>query len=123
MTAKARRTGPLVVAGPRQRVVPPFTRNRIGSVERPTADDHAAADTGAEYRPEYDVCAATCAIGSLGQCKAIGIVGDPDGAADHAFEIARNGLSVHAHRIGAPQQSGCARNGSRRADPYASPGA
>src|SRR6185295_9042948 len=79
LAAEARRARPLVVGGPRQRVVPPLAANRIAAFEHAAIDDDPAADAGAEDDAEYDTGAASRAVGRLRQREAIRIVRECDG--------------------------------------------
>ena len=115
-TAKARRPGTLVVARPRQRVVTPFARDRIRSVEHLAPHDDTGADAGADDDAEDDRCARRGPVRRLGQRKAVGIVGDANLAPERRLEIAPDRLPVEAHRIRAAQQARGARDRSGRAD-------
>ena len=108
--------GPLVVARPRQRVVPPFARDRVGTLEHAPVHDDAGADAGAEDRAEDHAGALARAVGRLRQREAVGVVGDADLAVERGLEVALDRLAVEAHGVRATQEAGRARDRARRAD-------
>ena len=116
MAAKASPPRPLVVARPRQRIVAPFSGDAVGAVEHLPVHDDPGADTRAENHAEDDVRARACAVGSFRQCKAVGIVGEPDGSLQPRREIVDDRFAVEAYGIRAPKESGGARARSGRAD-------
>ena len=89
---------------------------RVRTGKELTAHDDTSADAGAENDAEHDLCARPRAVGRFGQRKTVGVVGDADLAAEQRFQVGLDRLRVEAHRVGAAQQSGRARDRARRAD-------
>src|SRR6185503_18586585 len=111
--AETGRSGPLVVAGPWQRVVAPLPGDGIGSVEHLAVHDHARSDAGTENDAVHDVGTLARAVGRLRQREAVGVVGDEDFARKDRLEIAPDRLTVEADRVRPTQEAGRARNRSR----------
>src|SRR5436190_18060464 len=86
-SAVAKLPGTLVIARPRQRVVPPLASDRVAPVEHLSVDDDACARPRAQDHAEHDGIARAGAIDRLGQRKAIRIVAHPDRATEQRFEI------------------------------------
>jgi hypothetical protein len=109
LAAEARWTGPLVVARPRQRIVAPFARDRVVTLEQSTVQRETAADPRAEDHAEHDICAAPGAVGRFRQCKAVGVVRERDRTTEQRFEVTLDRHAVEAHRIRSAQQARGAR--------------
>jgi hypothetical protein len=113
--AIAERAWALVVAGPRQRGVPPFAGDRVRPGEDPAVDDDAAADSGAEDDAEDHPCALRRAINRFAERKAICVIGQPHGPAERRGQVAVERPPDQARGIGVLHEAGGRRQHARYA--------
>ena len=109
--------GPLVVVGPRQRIVSPLARDCVGPDRALVRARRCPAPTPVpRMTPNTTFGARAGAVGRLRQRKAIGVVGDANLAPKTALEIGLDRLAIQADRVRSAQQAGRARDRARRAD-------
>ena len=99
-----------------QGVVAPFAGDRVGARQRPAAGHDAAADAGAENRPEDEVVPGRRAVGRFRQGEAVGVVGKAHRPGEQGREIGVHGPADQPDRVGVLDQAGRGREGSRNAD-------
>src|SRR5260370_17821148 len=84
----------LVRGRPGQRIMSPFSRDRVGADEDLTPNGDAAPDAGAENDPEYDIDPGSCAIGGFRQGKTIRVVSQARRPPERGLHIALQGAPV-----------------------------
>ena len=77
---------------PRQRIVSPLTRDRVGADDRAAVDHDASASAGTEDHAEDNACACARAVDGLRQREAIGVVLE----ANRALQRSRRDLRAAA---------------------------
>ncbi len=78
----------------------PLAGNGVGAIEHLTVDDDAATDAGSQDHAKHDGRTGGGTIGGFGQGQAVGVVGQPHRATEHAFQVFFEWLANEAGRVG-----------------------
>ena len=108
---------PFVGLRPRQRVVAPLPRDRVGARHHATVHHKPAANARAEDHAEHYGQARRRAVGGFRQREAIGIVREPHRTAEPRGQILRQRTAVQPCRVGVLDEARGGRNHARHADP------
>jgi hypothetical protein len=109
--------GPLG-ARPRQRVVPPFARDRVGPTPRPAIERNASANASAEDHGEHDLGAARRTVRGFTDREAVGVVLQPHRALQEPLEILAQRTPVQHGRVGVLHAARRRRNRARDRKPH-----
>ena len=115
--AVARWARDLIRGRPGQRIMSPFSSDRVGADEDLSPDGDAAPDAGAENDPEYGIDAGSRAVGGFRQGKAIRVVGQARRPPERGLDIALQGAPDQPGGIGVFDEAGFRGDSARNTNP------
>ena len=107
LPAPAGGAGLLVLAGPRERVVPPLAGDRVRAGEDPAVHDDSAARAGPDDDAEDARGSGGRAVARLGEGEAVRVVGEADVAAEEAGEVGAERAAEEPGGVRVLHEAGC----------------
>src|SRR4029079_17223769 len=114
--AIAGRSGTLLIEGPGDGIVPPFSGDPMSPLEDSTVNNDAGASAGADDHAKHRTGAFRSAVDRFGQCETVRVIAHSHWAAQRQLEIAIHRMANQPDGIRVLHHAGLFRNRPRNTD-------